>query len=136
MSLNYEERNAIVQLRLEKSLQTLNEAKGIASMQYWPATANRLYYAAYYSVSALLVADGDSAQTHAGVKVVFGLRFVKTGLVSRSISDLYNKLFSLRMTGDYDETYSLQAEDVSPLIEPTEELIKSISALAKERLNG
>ena len=134
MSLNYEERSAVVQLRLEKSLLTLKEAKGTAEMQFWPSAANRLYYAAYYSVSALLIANGDSAQTHAGVKVIFGKNFVKTGIVSREMNDLYQKLFSLRMTGDYDVTYNLTATDVLPLITPTEEFINTINALTADKL--
>ncbi|MBQ7531192.1 MAG: hypothetical protein IJT12_05750 [Paludibacteraceae bacterium] len=45
---------------------------------------------------------------------------------------MYNKLFALRMTGDYDDTYNLRAEDVLPLIEPTEALVTTIAALAQE----
>ncbi|MBQ7531191.1 MAG: HEPN domain-containing protein [Paludibacteraceae bacterium] len=63
MSLSYDERNAIVQLRLERAYQTLEEAKGNMTMKYWHVVANRLYYAAYYAVSALLIANGDTAQT-------------------------------------------------------------------------
>lgn len=134
MGLNAEERNAVVQIRIEKSIRTLEEAKGNIQMKFWPTAANRLYYAAYYAVSALLIANGDTAQTHAGVKGVFGLNFVKTGRVSLVDSKLYNKLFSLRMTGDYDDTYDLQEEDVLPLVVPTEELIRNINALTQKLL--
>ena len=136
MSLSYDERKAIVQLRLERALQTMEEAKGNMTLKYWHVVANRLYYAAYYAVSALLIANGDTAQTHAGVKVVFGLHFVKTNIVSREVNDLYSKLFALRMTGDYDDTYNLREEEVMPLIEPTEALINTISALAREKIKG
>ena len=34
MSLNVEERDAVVQVRIEKSISTLEEAKGIAAMHY------------------------------------------------------------------------------------------------------
>lgn len=136
MSLSYEERTAVVQFRIDKSTRTLEEAKGIAALHYWPATANRLYYAAYYAVSALLIANGDSAQTHTGVKGIFGLKFIKTSLVSREMGELYGKLFSLRMTGDYDETYDLQEEDVLPLVAPTEELIVTLNALTKQMLEN
>jgi len=71
-----------------------------------------------------------------GVKVVFGMHFVKTNIVSRDINDLYSKLFALRMTGDYDDTYNLREEDVLPLIEPTEALITTIAALAQEKIRN
>ena len=134
MSLNIEEREALVRFRIEKSYRTLEEAKGNVTLKFWPAAANRLYYAAYYAVSALLVANGDAAQTHVGVKGVFGMKFIKSGVVSRKIGELYSELFSRRMTGDYDDTYDLQEEDVLPLVEPTEQLIKTISDLAVDIL--
>lgn len=132
MSLNAEERDAVVQVRIEKSISTIEEAKGNASMCFWPAAANRLYYAAYYAVSALLIANKDTAQTHQGVILVFGLKFIKTGIVSREMGDLYSKLYANRMTGDYDDTYTLKAEDVLPIIEPTERFIQTINALTQQ----
>ena len=136
MSLNFEERTAVVRIRIEKSLRTMKEAKANVGMQLWPAAANRMYYAAYYSVSALLIANGDSAQSHSGVKSVFGMKFVKSGIVSGDLNKLYNKLFSLRMTGDYDDTYDLQGDDVLPLVEPAEDLIKTINQLTEQLLAG
>ena len=134
MSLSFDERVAIVQFRMEKSLRTLDEAKGNVNLKFWPAAANRLYYAAYYALSALLVANGDAAQTHVGVKGVFGMKFIKTGIVSRELGELYSELFSRRMTGDYDDTYDLQENDVLPLVVPTEELIQTINDLTRKRL--
>ena len=129
MSLNFEERKAIVRYRIEKSYRTLEEAKGNVTLKFWPAAANRLYYAAYYAVSALLVANGDAAQTHVGVKGVLGMKFIKTGVLSRKIGELYSELFSRRMTGDYDDTYDLQEDDVLPLVESTEELARTIKQM-------
>lgn len=42
---------------------------------------NRLYYACYYAVTALLISNGLNATTHAGVRTMLGLKFIKTGLV-------------------------------------------------------
>ena len=53
--LNDEDRREIVNYRLEKSLRTYNEAVGSIANGYVETAANRLYYAAYYAVSALLV---------------------------------------------------------------------------------
>ena len=51
--LNDEDRREIVKYRLEKSLRTYNEAVGSIANGYVETAANRLYYAAYYAVSAL-----------------------------------------------------------------------------------
>jgi uncharacterized protein (UPF0332 family) len=55
MKLTNDEREAIVSFRLQKSEDTFKEAFGIATLGYWNAVANRLYYACYYVTGALLI---------------------------------------------------------------------------------
>ena len=87
MSLSNEERKAIVEFRIEKALRAYEQAKGVLPLGYWETIANRLYYAAYNAVSALLIANGDNAQTHAGVTHLFGMR-------NRRYSVFYRKVWS------------------------------------------
>ena len=58
-----------------------------------------------------------------GVIHLFGLHFVKTGIVDIKEGKLYHHLFSMRLTGDYDDTFGLTGEDVLPLLTPASELI-------------
>ena len=133
MSLTNEERRAIVESRIEKARRAYGEAKGVVSLQYWDTIANRLYYAAYNAVSALLIAYGDCLETHSGVIHLFGLRFVKTGLLPPDIGRLYHSLFTIRQTGDYDDTYGLEEGDVLPFVEPTGQFIETVIDLAKQK---
>lgn len=129
MGLTDEERKAIVAYRLEKAQETFKQVKGILPLEYWEIIANRMYYAAFYAVSALLVYDGYEAHTHNGVIQLFGLHYIKPGKMSIENGKLYSKLFSLRLTGDYSDNYNLTKDEVSPLIEPTEHFIETISTL-------
>ncbi len=129
MSLSQEERRAVVEFRVEKAFRAYEQAKGVLGLKYWETIANRLYYAAYNAVSALLIANGDTAQTHSGVIHLFGLHFVKTGIVSSDMGRLYHSLFTMRQTGDYDDTYGLTEQDVLPYVEPTGQ---QVSVLAKQ----
>ncbi len=134
MSLNQEEREAIVTYRLEKATKTLEEARCNLPMKFWSLIANRMYYAAYYAVSALLIVNGHTAKTHETILRVFGLHFVKTGVFSTEQGRLYNKLFTLRLTGDYNDHYDLEEQDVLPLFAPTEQLIADVAKEARESL--
>ncbi len=67
MSLSFEERKAVVEFRIEKAYRALEQAQGVVELQYWETIANRLYYAAYNAVSALLIAYGYTAHSHDGV---------------------------------------------------------------------
>ena len=59
---------------------------------------------------------------------LFGLHFIKTGLIDNRFGTLYGRLFSLRQAGDYSDTFDLTEEDVTPLIVPTGEFIDVIDA--------
>ena len=129
MALNDEDRNILVRLRLEKAKEALTEAKGIIELGFWRVVANRLYYACFYAVSALLIKEGIIARTHSGVINQLSLHFVKKGLISAERGELYGQLFDIRQTGDYSDRISIEEQDVVPLLEPAEQFIAEIESL-------
>ncbi|RMH33388.1 MAG: HEPN domain-containing protein [Gammaproteobacteria bacterium] len=132
MSLTNEERKAIVALRKQKAWKTLKEAEGIASLGYWDAVANRLYYACFYMTSALLLHHGYEANTHRGVIHLLGLHFIKAGRISVEMGKLYIKLYELRQSSDYDELIYLEEKDVRPLLVQGREYLEEIEKLIRE----
>ena len=82
-------------------------------------------------MSALLLANKISVKTHNGVIQMFGMKFVKTNIVDAELGKLYNRLFSLRLTGDYNDSYTLSEDDVISLVEPTEKFIVEIKKLVE-----
>lgn len=134
MSISQEERSAIVEMKIEKAYRAYTEAKGVVALGYWETIANRLYYAAYNAATALLVANGDDAQTHSGIIRLFGLRFIKPGLLPPEMARILHQLFALRQTGDYDDAYAVTEADVLPHIEPAGKFIDSVVALARKKL--
>ena len=116
MSLTTDERDAIVSFRIQKAKDTLAEEEGISTLKYWNAVANRLYYSCFYMTSALLIKHNYSAQTHSGVIHLFGMHFIRTGVISKDSGKMYSRLFELRQTGDYDDLFNLTEEDVLPMI--------------------
>ena len=97
MTLSEENRKNIVEQRLQKAYETLAEAKGTIGMGFWRASANRLYYACYYAVTALLIKNGHNIRTHNGVITILGKHFVLEGIVSKEQNRLYGKLFKRRL---------------------------------------
>ena len=72
MKLTDVERKTIVNLEYEKSLSFLKQVDDIAAMNFWDTAANRMYYAIFHAVSALLIKDGYKASTHKGTMSLFG----------------------------------------------------------------
>jgi len=129
MGLSDEERNSVVQFRMEKANKTFAEIDNLKKLGYWQTAANRLYYACYYAVSALLIQNGIVAQTHSGVINQFGLHFIRKGLLSAENGKFYKRLFELRQTGDYSDWIDVDEEDLTPLIPKAQKFIETIEKL-------
>jgi uncharacterized protein (UPF0332 family) len=94
---------------------------------------NRLYYACFYAVSALLVRDGLSSSRHAGVRSLFNRHYVKTGKVPKDLATIYNDLFERRQEGDYIDFVSFQEPQVLPWISKAEKLLAFVAGLVQEQ---
>ena len=73
----------LVFYRLARAKETYDDAKILADNKKWNSSINRLYYAAYYTISALLLNNGHKTTTHSGVKTNFSLYFIKTGIIEK-----------------------------------------------------
>ena len=129
MPLTDEERKAIVVYRLEKSNDAMVEAKDCASLGHWNLAANRLYYAAYYASSALLISAGYAAKTHDGTIGMIGQHYVRTGVLANEDGYLLARLQNMRHTGDYDDFLDWTKEDVEPYIAKTEAFVEKVKEI-------
>lgn len=129
MTLKTDEREAIVAYRMEKAIATAKEAEAVYTLKYWSLAANRLYYAAYYASVALLIHSQIEAATHKGVIRMIGQTFVKNGLLNKEDGSLLGRLFSMRQTGDYEDFFDWEENDVKPLISKVKDYIDRIKIL-------
>ncbi len=101
--------------------------------QLWNTAVNRLYYACYYAVSALLYSKDFNSKTHSGTKRLFEQHFINTGIISTEAANFYARLFGMRQNADYEDEIDYEREDVIILVQPAKDLIASIeSILTKE----
>lgn len=131
MSLKEQDRKVLVIMQQEKADKVLCELDFAVQGQQWSLAANRLYYALFHSVKALLISDSHAVGTHRGTVGLFSLYYVKTGLFTKEEGHLYGRLQSLREEGDYNCFIDVSQDDVEPFIEPTRQLIAKI----KEYIN-
>lgn len=78
--MNDDQKQELINYRFKKAKETLLEIDLHVENELWNTAINRLYYACYYAVNALLLSKDIKAQTHAGVRQMFGLHFIKTGI--------------------------------------------------------
>ena len=58
----------LIRYRLSRAEETLEEARLLAENKHGNAAVNRLYYACFYAVLALLIRDGRYSSKHSGRK--------------------------------------------------------------------
>ena len=72
MSLSENERSIIVNREIEKAEKTFDDVLFCVRSNKWETAANRLYYALFHAMSALLISDGHQVKSHRGVLALFG----------------------------------------------------------------
>lgn len=75
------ERRTLVLYRIERAREALDEAAILLEKGHTNTFVNRLYYACFYVVSAMLLTKGLSSAKHSGVRGLFHQNFVKPGIV-------------------------------------------------------
>jgi uncharacterized protein (UPF0332 family) len=116
----------LIQYRLARAKETYADALILIENERWNSAINRLYYAIYYAVMALLLDSDIKPITHNGAKNCFSENFIKTGKLSKEQGKIYSQLFTWRQKGDYDDLFDFGKEKVIPYIEKVETLIKDI----------
>lgn len=125
MTLSPDQRNTVVNLEYEKALQILSQIDVLKELKFWDTIANRLYYAVFHAVSALLIHDGHQVKSHKGVVQVFGLNYIVTRVFSLEEGKLYSRLQTLREEGDYN-CYIQADADIELMIEPARRFVDHI----------
>ena len=127
--LSEENVRALVSYRLSRAKETLAEIPHLKDMGYLNTAVNRLYYACYYAVVALMIKNHLEASTHAGVKQMLGLHFVSKGLITRESNRSFSLLFERRHSSDYDDFAYATIEEVDELLPKAESFISEIERL-------
>ncbi len=95
----------VIKYRISRAKETLDDAKLLAHNGKWNSAINRLYYAAFYAVSALLLKENINASSHNGTKSKLSEHFIITGKLSKGLGKVYSQLFTWRQKGDYDDLF-------------------------------
>ena len=131
MSLSNEERQILVTLELKKARETYDEIGILISANRLNGAANRMYYAVFHAVCALLINDGIQVNTHRTSHALFSQHYIKTGILPKEYGQLYNQLQTMREESDYNCVYDIEPEELKSRIEPARKMIDDIEQLIR-----
>jgi len=117
----------LIKYRLEEAEDSIKEAEVLLkegmSMR---AVMNRLYYAMFYAVLALLQEKGMGTSKHAGAISLFDREFIKKGVFDEKLSKILHRAFELRQKGDYMEQAEVTQSDVDEMLPETKEFVRKV----------
>ncbi|MCL5771975.1 MAG: HEPN domain-containing protein [Actinobacteria bacterium] len=119
----------LIKYRLKKSSETLADAKIIFEKASLTSTVNRIYYAMFYAVNALLLSKNFSSAKHSEVRALFNKEFINKGLVDKELGKFYSKIFEERQEGDYKDFAKFDNETVKNWLNSAEDFINEIEKL-------
>lgn len=121
-----------IRYRLERADETLLEVDSHLSNGFWNTAINRMYYACFYAVSALLVKNNVEVNSHSGVRQQFGQHYVKPGIIDRDLGKHFTELFEKRNRGDYNDFIDYNEKEARDLLPKTIELVQQIKRLLNQ----
>lgn len=122
----------LVEYRISRAKETYDEASLLAENNHWNAAANRLYYACFYIVNALLIKNDINYSSHNGVKTEFNRSFVKTGIVNLDTAKTFSRIFNLRQESDYVDFQRFEKKDIQPFMEDVKKFLTEIEQLINQ----
>lgn len=116
----------IIMYRRQKSHDLLHDAKILIDNSLWNSAVNRLYYACFHSVSALLILNDINVKSHLGLRQKFGLHFIKNGIFNSECGHIFTKMYDMRQTSDYDDFREFSEAEVLDVYPKVIHLIEQI----------
>ena len=121
--------NELIDYRKNRAKETLKDAEQLFNSDSLFSAVNRIYYAMFYEVTAILLTKGLSSPKHSGVKSLFNKEFVKTGKVSIESGKLFARIFDFRQKGDYEDFVTFEKDEVKEWLDGAMRFIKELEEL-------
>ncbi len=113
-----EDIKSLAKYRFERSKQSFEAAKVSRENEDWFTTNNRIYYAIFHAIRAVLALEKIDFKKHSAVIAYFNKSYILSEVFDRSYGKLINNAFEIRQKSDYEDFYIINKEK-------TEELLKS-----------
>ncbi|HLD69327.1 MAG TPA: HEPN domain-containing protein [Candidatus Omnitrophota bacterium] len=112
--------------RREKASNMLEDARLLFERKRYFSCVNRIYYACFYEITALMIKDDFKSSKHTGVKSFFMQQYVKTGKVAGEWGSFYAEIFKYRHDSDYKDFVQFDDQSVMEWLDKAQEFIQTL----------
>ena len=126
----------LIAYRRSKAKETLQDGKILLEAKRFSSAVNRIYYALFYAVTALLLTKGLSSAKHGGVMALFNEHFVKTGKIPVESGRFYSRMFEFRQKSDYGDFVTFEETKVKEWLAQAEQFMATIEDAVDRELKA
>ena len=124
----------LIRYRREKSKETLEDAYILFRAGRLFSALNRIYYALFYEVMALLLTKDLSSARHTGVRALFNEHFVRTGKVSVESGRFFSRMYDFRQKGDYADFVQFEEAKIKEWLVLAESFIEELEQVIEKEI--
>lgn len=123
------EQEALIRYRIQRAYEALDEASLLFTEGHLNTYVNRLYYAGFYSVYALLLTKDISTSKHTHLRSLLHRDYVKNRLISVEMGRHFDLLFDSRQESDYADFVTFNEDEVGPWLDKTKSFVAHVEQL-------
>lgn len=123
---------ALVTYRLDEASEVLRDAELLLDAGRHRSAANRLYYAAFYAATAVLLTKRLEYSKHSAVVALFDKEFIGTGILPREYSRTLHRAFNERQQDDYMPFVEMDPDELNQLRENVRDMVSGITAYIEQ----
>lgn len=98
---DHDQKETLIKYWFEKAHESLESARSEYANGRLSFAVNRIYYACYYALSALLRDRGKIFKRHKGLRSALHRDLVKKGIIEERWGKFFDDVFESRQRGDY-----------------------------------
>ena len=117
--------------RLERAKEDYIAAENNLGLKDLRTAVNRAYYAIFHALRAVLALDEYDSKKHSGIISEFRLRYIKTEIFDKEISEMIGKAFKIRNKSDYQDMYIVSRNDTEIQIRNAKTIIDAVEKYLK-----
>jgi uncharacterized protein (UPF0332 family) len=124
----------LILYRRQKSRETLEDAHILFQKGRLFSALNRIYYALFYEVMALLLTNDLSSSSHTGIRALFNEHFVRTGKVRVELGRFFSRMYDFRQKGDYADFVQFEEAKIKEWLASAEAFIIEVDQVIQQEM--
>ncbi len=126
---------SLIKYRMQRAGEAIKDAKILLDAGHAHSATNRIYYAGFYAVLALLTTKQLGSSKHSGILAIFNQNFVKTGIVPVESGRFFGRIFEKRLKSDYADYFVVNIDEAEQDYKLVCDFVELIDGIIKRILD-